>query len=55
LHKHVSKLAEISLEGKVNVLWNQQVQNDRTITNNKPDITIRDNEKGTSMLIYDAI
>jgi len=28
-------------------LWNQQIQTDRTIPNNKPDIIIRDNEKGT--------
>jgi len=34
---------------------NQQVQTDRTIPNNKPDITIRDNEKGTCMLIDVAI
>jgi hypothetical protein len=27
------------------------VQTDRTIPNNKPDIIIRDNEKGTCMLI----
>jgi len=26
-------------------LWNQQIQTDRTIPNNKPDIIIRDNEK----------
>ena len=32
-------------------MWNQQVQTDRTIPNNKPDITIRDNEKGTCVLI----
>ena len=32
-------------------MWNQQVQTDRTIPNNKPDIIIRDNEKGTCMLI----
>ena len=32
-------------------LWNQQVQTDRIIPNNKPDIIIRDNEKGTCMLI----
>jgi len=32
------------------ILWNQQVQTDRTIPNNKPDI-IRDNEKRTRMLI----
>jgi ABC-type glycerol-3-phosphate transport system substrate-binding protein len=31
------------------------VQTDRTIPNNKPDITIRDNEKGTCMLIDVAI
>jgi len=36
-------------------LWNQQVQTDRTIPNNKPDIITRDNEKGTSMLIDVAI
>jgi len=30
---------------------NQQVQTDRTIPNNKPDVIIRDNEKGTYMLI----
>jgi hypothetical protein len=34
---------------------NKQVQTDRTIPNNKPDIIIRDNEKGTCMLIYVAI
>jgi len=32
-------------------LWNQQVQTDRTIPNNKPDIIIGDNENGTCMLI----
>ena len=37
--------------GKVTILWNQQVQTDRTIPNNKPDIIIRDKEKGTCMLI----
>jgi hypothetical protein len=31
------------------------VQTDRTIPYNKPDITIRDNEKGTCMLIDVAI
>jgi len=39
----------------VTILWNQQVQTDRTIPNNKPDIIIRDNEKGTCMLIDIAI
>jgi hypothetical protein len=41
--------------GKVTILWNQQVQTDRTIPNNKPDIIIQDNEKGTYMLIDIAI
>ena len=36
-------------------MWNQQVQTDRTILNNKPDIIIRDNEKGTCMLTDIAI
>jgi hypothetical protein len=31
------------------------MQTDRTIPNNKPDIIIRDNEKGTCMLIDVAI
>jgi len=35
----------------ITILWNQQVQTDRTIPNNKPDIITRDNEKGTCMLI----
>ena len=45
------KSVEISQEGKVNILCNPQVQTYRTISNNKPDIIIRDNEKGTRMLI----
>jgi len=36
-------------------LWNQHVQTDRTIPKKKPDIIIRDNEKGTCMLIDVAI
>ena len=36
-------------------LWNQQVRTDRTIPNQKPDIIIRDNKEGTSMLIDAAI
>jgi len=48
----VSKSVETSQGGKVTILWNQQVQ---TIPNNKPDILIRDNEKGTCMLIDDVI
>jgi hypothetical protein len=41
--------------GKVTILWNQQVQTDRTIPNNKPDIIIGDNERGTCVLIDIAI
>jgi len=49
------KSVETSQGGKVTILWNQQVQTDRTIPNNKPNIIIRDNEKGTCMLIGVAI
>ena len=44
--EYVPKSVEASEGGKVTILWNQQVQTDRTISNNKPDIIIRDNEKG---------
>jgi hypothetical protein len=54
-YEHVTKSAETSQGGKVTVLWNQNVQSDRSIPNNKPDIVIRDNEKGTCMLIDVAI
>jgi hypothetical protein len=50
-----TKTLETSQGGKVTILWNQQVQTDRTIPNNKPDITIRDNEKRTCVLIDVAI
>ena len=46
---------ETSQVGKVTILWNQQVQTDRTIPNNKPDSIIRDNGKGTCMLMDVAI
>ena len=45
----------MSHEGKATILWNQQVRTDRTIPNNKPDIIIHDNKKGTCMLIGVAI
>jgi len=45
-YEHVPKSVETSQGRKVTILWNQQVQTDRTIPNN-PDIIIRDNEKGT--------
>ena len=54
-YEHVPKSVETSHEGKVTILWNQQVQTDRTIPNNKPDIIISDNEIGTCMLIDVAI
>jgi hypothetical protein len=46
-YEHVPKSVETAQRGKVTILWNQQVQTDRTIPNNKPDIIIRDNEKRT--------
>jgi len=54
-YEHVPKSVETSQGRKVTILWNQQVQTDRTIPNNKPDIIIRDNEKGTCVLIDVAI
>jgi len=51
----VPKLVETSQEVKVIILLNQQVKNERTIPINKPDIIIRDYEKGTCMLIDVAI
>ena len=51
-YEHVLKSVETSRGGKVTILWNQQVQTDRTIPNNKPDIIIRDNEKGTCIVLY---
>jgi len=51
----VPKSAETSQGGKVTILWNQQIQTDRNISNNKPDIIISDNGKGTFMLIDVAI
>jgi hypothetical protein len=54
-YKHVPKSVEASQGGKETILWNQQVQTDRTSPSNKPDIIIQDNEKGTCMLIDVAI
>jgi len=54
-YEHVPKSVETNQGHKVTILWNQQVQTDRTIPNSKPDIIIRDNEKGTCMLIDVAI
>jgi len=41
-------------EGKVTILWNQHVQTDRTIPNNKPDIINHDRKQGMCMLIEAA-
>ena len=54
-YEYVLKSVETGQRGKVTILWNQQIQTDRTNPNNKPDIIIRDNEKGTCMLIDVAI
>jgi len=45
----------MSNEGKVIMLWNQQLRTDRTNPNNKPDIIIRDNKQGTCILTDVAI
>ena len=50
-YEHVPKSVETSQGGKITILWNQQVQTDRSIPSNKPDIIIHDNERGTCMLI----
>jgi len=54
-YEHVPKSVATNQGDNVTVLWDQQVQTDRTIPNNKPDIIIRDNEKGKCMLIDVAI
>jgi len=54
-YEHVPKSVETSQGGKVTILWDQQVQTDRTIPNNKSYIIICYNEKGTCMLIDVAI
>jgi hypothetical protein len=41
--EHVPKSVETSQVGKVTILWNQQVQTDRAIPNNKSHIMIQDN------------
>ena len=50
-YEHLPKSVEISQGGKVTVFWNQQIQTDTTIPNNKPDVLIRDNENETCILI----
>ena len=50
-YEHVPKSLETSKGCKVPILWNQQVQTDRTIPTNKPDIIIRDNERKGNMYV----
>jgi hypothetical protein len=47
----VPKLVETGHDGTVTIVWGQQVQTDTTIADNKPNILIRDYEKGTRLLI----
>jgi hypothetical protein len=54
-HEHVPKSVETGHGCNATMLWNQQVQTDRTIHNNTPDIIIGDNEKRICMLIDVAI
>jgi len=54
-YQYVPISAVTSLECKVTLFWNQQLQTEETIPNNKPDIVIRDNEKGTCLLIGSAV
>jgi hypothetical protein len=51
----VPKPVETIHEIKVNMLCNQQVRTDRTVSKNKLSNIIRDNEKGTRMLIDVAV
>jgi hypothetical protein len=54
-YDHVPKSVKTSHERKVPVSWNQKVQTDRTIPNNKLDIISCANNKGTFMSIDVAI
>jgi hypothetical protein len=54
-YEHVPKSVETGHEGNAIILWNQKVQTDRTIANNKADIIISDNEEETCMLIDAAV
>jgi hypothetical protein len=54
-YEHAPKSVGTGQGGSGTILWNQLVQTDRTIPNNKQDIIIRDDEKRTCMLIDVAI
>jgi len=53
--KYVPISVVTGLGRKVTLFWNQQLQTEETIPNNKPDIVIRDNEKETSLLIGSVV
>ena len=46
----MTEAVETIHEGKATTFLNLQVKTDRTIPNNKPNIIIRNNEKGTHVL-----
>jgi hypothetical protein len=50
-----TKISRTNYEVKATVLWNKLERRDRTIPNNKPEIKVNDNKKGTCMLIDVAI
>jgi hypothetical protein len=50
-YDHVPKLVETGHDGTVTIVWGQQVQTDTAVTDNKPNILIRDYEKRTRLLI----
>jgi hypothetical protein len=45
------KSVKTNRANKVTILWNQQVQIDRNLPNNKPDIVIMAKDGGTFMVI----
>ena len=47
-YEHVPNSVETTQGGKTTILRNQQVQTDRAIPNNKPDIIIRVTEQRTA-------
>jgi len=51
----VPKLVETTQEGKVTILWNQQVQTDRSIFDSKLDTVIHDNDNSIFTLIIVAV
>jgi len=51
----IIKAKEEEKNKKVTKFWTQKVKNDRIIPSNKPDIIIRDNVKGTCLIIDNAI